>query len=54
MAVYVREIPTLTGKSAERFWEISERNLSKRASIDFSKEAENSFAILNKKSKTQK
>ena len=51
MAVYVKAIPTLRGRAADRFVEISEANLSKRASVDFSKEAKNSYAILNKKSK---
>ena len=45
----MKEIPALTGRAAERFVKISETNLSRRASVDFSKEAQNSFAILNKK-----
>ena len=49
--IYMKAIPTLTGRSAERFVNISESNLSRRASVDFSKEAQNSFAILNKKPK---
>ena len=50
MAVYVKAIPTLRGDVAERFIKKSEKNLQKRASIDFSKEAANSLAILAKRS----
>lgn len=49
MAVYVKAIPTLRGCVAERFIKQSEANLHKRASIDFSKEAANSRAILAKR-----
>ena len=49
MAVYVKTIPTLRGKDASRFLQMSSENLSRRASIDFSKAAENSRAILEKK-----
>lgn len=49
MAVYVKVIPTLRGSAAERFVEMSEENLRRRASVDFSKEAANSYAILKKK-----
>lgn len=50
MAVQIKAIPTLKGSVAERFVKISEENLRRRASIDFSKAATNSRAILNKKS----
>lgn len=50
MAVYVKAIPTLRGDVAKRFIKKSEENLNKRASIDFSKEAANSRAILAKRS----
>ena len=49
MAVCVKVIPTLRGSAAERFVEMSEENLRRRASVDFSKEAANSYAILKKK-----
>lgn len=49
MAVYVKAIPTLRGSAAERFVKMSEENLRRRASVDFSKEAANSYAILKKK-----
>ena len=49
MAVYVKAIPTLRGKVAERFVKKSEDNLLRRGTIDFSKEAANSLAILAKR-----
>ena len=49
MAVYVKAIPTLRGSIASRFVKISEDNLRRRATVDFSKEAANSRAILKKK-----
>lgn len=49
MAVYVKAIPMLRGSAAERFVKMSEENLRRRASVDFSKEAANSYAILKKK-----
>lgn len=51
MSVYIKAIPTLKGKVAERFIKQSEENLHKRTSIDFSKESANSYAILAKKNK---
>lgn len=53
MAVYVKAIPTLRGTVADRFEKVSEENLRKRASVSFSKEAENSYAILKKKPSTK-
>lgn len=50
MAVYVKAIPTLRGPVADRFEKISEENIHRRASVSFSKEAANSYAILRKKS----
>ena len=47
--VHIKDIPTLKDKAAERFIRMSEENLNKRGSIDFSKEAANSYAILKKK-----
>lgn len=54
MAVHIKAIPTLRGAVAERFVQKSEENLRRRASIDFSKEAANSRAILNKKAEAHK
>ena len=61
MAVYMKAIPTLRGevadrfiKVADRFIKMSEDNLKRRASVDFSREAANSYAILNKKKPVRK
>ena len=51
MAVYIKAIPTLQGSTAERFVKISEDNLIKRRSVDFTKSAANSRAIIDKKIK---
>ena len=51
MAVYVKAIPTLQGSVAERFVKMSEDNLLIRGSVDFTKSAANSRAILAKRSK---
>ena len=50
MAVHMKSIPTLRGSVEARFIAMSEENLRRRGSIDFSKEAANSRAILEKKS----
>lgn len=47
--VYIKDIPVLTGKAAEKFLEMNERNLERKHTVDFSKEAANSYAILNKR-----
>lgn len=49
MAVYVKAIPTLRGTIAERFVQASEENFRRRSTVDFSKQAANSRAILAKK-----
>ena len=49
MAVYIKAIRTLRGETAERFIKKSEENLRRRATIDFSKEIENSKIILRNK-----
>ena len=54
MAVYMKAIPTLRGEVADRFIKMSEDNLKRRASVDFSREAANSYAILNKKKPVRK
>ena len=54
MAVYMIAIPTLRGEVAHRFIKMSEDNLKRRASVDFSREAANSYAILNKKKPVRK
>lgn len=50
----MKAIPTLCGEVADRFIKMSEDNLRRRASVDFSKEADNSYAILNKKKSARK
>lgn len=49
MAVYIKAIPTLRGKAAERFVKMSEENLRRRGTVDFSKAAANSREILAKR-----
>ena len=44
----MKAIPTLRGQVAKQLVKTSEENLRRRASIDFSKEAANSYAILKK------
>ncbi len=51
MAVYVKAIPTLRGKAAERFLTMAEENFRNRGTVDFSKAAANSRAILEKRAK---
>ena len=53
MAVYVKAIPTLKGSAAERFFKMSEDNLLRRRSVDFTESAVNSRAILAKRSKNK-
>ena len=50
MAVHMKSIPTLRGQVGSRFIAMSEDNFHRRGSVDFSKEAANSRAILKKKS----
>lgn len=50
MAVFIKAIPTLRGAVADRYEKRSEENIRRRASVSFSKEAANSYAILRKKS----
>lgn len=48
MSVFIKDIPILKGKNAERFIKMTQENFNKRGSIDFSKEFANSYAILMK------
>lgn len=50
MTVFLKSIPTLRGQVGLRFMAMSEDNLRRRGSVDFSKESANSRAILEKKS----
>ena len=51
MSVFVKAIPTLRGEVAERFVKISEANLARRASVDFSRELNDYRIIKSKKNK---
>ena len=46
----MKDIPTLTGKTADRFQKMSEENLKRKGTIDFTEQAENSKKILKKRS----
>ncbi len=47
MAVYIKPIPPLRGKTAERFLDIAEKNeTEKRASVDFTKQVQRVREIL--------
>lgn len=48
MARKIRTIPVLVGKEAEEFERKAFANVVKKASVDFSKEAENAKSILSK------
>ena len=48
MAVYIKPIPTLTGKVAEKFEKIARENEKKRGTVDFSREVEMTKRILEK------
>ena len=50
MAVHMKSIPTLRGQVGSRFIAMSEDNIRRCGSVDFSKESANSRAILEKKS----
>lgn len=48
MAIFVKPIPVLKGKPAEKFLKRAAENEKKRASVDFSKQVELTRAILEK------
>lgn len=48
MAVYIKSIPVLTGKVAEKFEKAARESEAKRGSVDFSKEVEMTKCILAK------
>lgn len=48
MAIAIKSIPVLRGKLAEQFIDKAEKNLSKRATIDFSKQVQIANRILEK------
>lgn len=49
MAIYIKPVPTLRGKVAEKFNQTAMQNATvKRASVDFTKQVETARAILAK------
>lgn len=48
MAVYIKPIPVLTGKVAEKFEKAARESEAKRGTVDFSKEVEMVKHILAK------
>lgn len=48
MAIYIKPIPTLTGKVAEKFEKAARESEAKRGSVDFSREAAMTRKILEK------
>lgn len=48
MAIYIKPIPTLTGKVAEKFEKMARKNESRRGTVDFSREVEMTKKILEK------
>ena len=53
MSVFVKAVPTLRGEVADRFVKISEANLARRASVDFSREFGEYRLIKSKRKKRQ-
>lgn len=48
MAVYIKPIPVLTGKVAEKFEKAARESEAKKGTVDFSKEMEMTRQILAK------
>lgn len=48
MAIYIKPIPTLTGKVAEQFEKNARENEAKRGSVDFSQQAKAMRDILER------
>ena len=48
MALEIKTIPVLKGDVAKAFIEKAEANMSKKATVDFRKQAESARAILKK------
>jgi len=48
MAIEIKTIPVLENKTAERFISKAEKALSKKGSVDFSKEVKSAKKILEK------
>lgn len=48
MAIYIKPIPTLTGKVAQAFEKIARENEAKRGTVDFSREVAMTKRILER------
>ena len=48
MAITIKSIPVLKSEAAETFVKQTEQKVSKRASVDFSKQVKSAQDILNK------
>lgn len=48
ITMYIKPIPVLTGKVAERFEKSARKNEAKRGTVDFSKEVKMTKSILAK------
>ncbi|OAV69698.1 hypothetical protein Barb6XT_00334 [Bacteroidales bacterium Barb6XT] len=46
MAIPIRDLPTLTGRDAERFIKKANEAYKRKGTVDFSKEMENARIIL--------
>lgn len=46
MGIYIKPIPTLTGEVAEKFERIARENEAKRGSVDFSRQMESYYRIM--------
>ncbi|WP_300726663.1 hypothetical protein [uncultured Bacteroides sp.] len=54
MAIFIKTLPTLEGKVADRFYKKAAQAESKRASVDFSREVQMTRAILAKSKASKK
>lgn len=48
MAIYIKPIPTLTGRVAERFEKAARESEARRGTVDFSREVEMTKRILKR------
>lgn len=54
MSIFLKDIPPLSGKAAERFIKMVEDNVRSRGLIDFCREYSNSMKILEKRKRLKK
>lgn len=48
MAISIKSVPTLTGKTAERFVKKTNKAIEERATVNFSKQVKSCASILSK------